>query len=173
MRISRDILLTMWSVRLGNFFDAINTLVHVNMPQKIAKWIFCLYLNFSIFLPTFDNCNPIWSDQCRIWFQYRNDLWQFILWAEIVSLEGTKGDAKTHKRAKKSQKLKISQKSSLQFSGASAHVLKCFIPRKNSRTSLITWLKGYFVIFTYGQDTSKQSCITNRGPPCSFRPLLF
>ena len=76
---------------------------------------------------------------------------------------------KSSKLGKKSQKLKISQKLILHFFVASLHVPWCFIPQKNSRASLITWLKGYLVIFTYDQDICTQSWGGNCGTPCSFR----
>ena len=62
----------------------------------------------------------------------------------------------------------MSQKFILHFSEASLHVPWCFIPQKNSRASLITWLKGYLVIFTYDQDICTQSWGGNCGTPCSF-----
>ena len=82
---------------------------------------------------------------------------------------------KSSKLGKKSQILKISQKLILHFFEASLHVPWCFIPQKNSQASLIIWLKGYSVIFTSGQEISKQSWGGNRGTPCSivFKKLMM
>ena len=87
--------------------------------------------------------------------------------ADILPWEAQKKMQNFKKGQKKSQKLKINQKFILHFSEASLHVLWCFIPQKNSRASLITWLKGYSVIFTYDREISKRSWGGNRGTPCS------
>ena len=86
--------------------------------------------------------------------------------SRYLAMGGPKENAKFQKRAKKSQKLKINQKFILHFSEASWHVPWCFIPQKNSRASLITWLKGYSIIFTYDREISKRSWGGNRGTPC-------
>ena len=73
---------------------------------------------------------------------------------------------KNSKQGKKSLKLKTSLKFNMHFSKASLHIPWCFIPQKNSQASLITWLKGYLVIFTYDREISKQSWGGNCGTPC-------
>ena len=86
--------------------------------------------------------------------------------ADILPWEAQKKMQNFKKGQKKSQKLKINQKFILHFSEASWHVPWCFIPQKNSQASLIIWLKGYSVIFTYDREISKQSWGGNRGTPC-------
>ena len=95
--------------------------------------------------------------------------------SRYLAMGGPKENAKFQKRAKKSQKLKINQKFILHFSEASWHVPWCFIPQKNSRASLITWLKGYSVIFTYDREISKRSWGGNRGTPCRIKnpPIVY
>ena len=73
---------------------------------------------------------------------------------------------------KNHKKLKISQNSFCIFLRASSHVPLCFVPQKNSRTSMIMWLKGYSVIFTYDREISNQSGNTNRETPCSSAATL-
>ena len=46
------------------------------------------------------------------------------------------------------------------------HITPCFMPPKNSRTSLYRWLKGLCNTSTYDQENSKQSCNTNFRTPC-------
>ena len=82
-----------------------------------------------------------------------------------------KSNSKNLKQNKKSPKLEITQKFILLISQASLHVPWCFIHQKNSRALLITWLKGYSVIFTYDREISNQSGNTNRGTPCRFTNL--
>ena len=59
MRILPNILLTMLSARLGNFFEVWNTMVHARMPQKNAEWIFGWFSILVIFLPNFEDFKPI------------------------------------------------------------------------------------------------------------------
>ena len=83
-----------------------------------------------------------------------------------LGMGGPHGGEKYQVRRKSNKNCKISQKSILQFSEAPLHIPWCFICQKNSRASLIKWLKGYSVIFTYGQEISNQSTHTNRETPC-------
>ena len=85
-----------------------------------------------------------------------------------LAMGGPHGGEKYQVRRKSNKNCKISQKSILQFSEAPLHIPWCFICQKNSRASLIKWLKGYSVIFTLGQEISKQSSHTNRWTPCRF-----
>ena len=59
MWILPNILLTMLSARLGNFFEVWNTMVHARMPQKNAEWIFGWFSILVIFLPNFEDFKPI------------------------------------------------------------------------------------------------------------------
>ena len=52
------------------------------------------------------------------------------------------------------------------------HITPCFIPPKNSRTSLYRWLKGLCNTSTYDRENSKQSCNTNFRTPCSFEQSI-
>ena len=83
-----------------------------------------------------------------------------------LAMGGPHGGEKYQVRQKSNKNCKISQKSILQFSEAPLHIPWCFICQKNSRASLIKWLKGYSVIFNYGREISNQSWHTNIWTHC-------
>ena len=170
MWILPNILLTMLSARLGNFFEVWNTMVHARMPQKNAEWIFGWFSILVIFLPNFEDFKPIWQ-VARQWneeFDFNSGIINDGSSCEPKSChERPERKCNNSKQGKKSVKLKTSLKLNMHISKASLHIPWCFIPQKNSQASLITWLKGYLVIFTYDREISKQSWGGNCGTPCS------
>ena len=148
-------------------------MVHARMPQKNAEWIFGWFSILVIFFAQFWRFQANFGHSWQVARQWNEE---FDFDSGIIN-EGSSCEPKScygrperkcknSKQGKKSLKFKTSLKSNMHFSKASLHIPWCFIPQKNSRASLITWLKGYLVIFTYDQDICTQSWGGNCGTPC-------
>ena len=145
----------------GNFFEVWNTMVHARMPQKNAEWIFCRFLIFVTFLACFEFLHFLlglpWRD-----ISSHDELLSIIPLKKSYSSfhclatyqEQLKLGWSLQNWAKNHKNWKSAQKCILHLSEASFHGPWCFIPQKNSRTSLIKWLKGNSVIFTYSWEIS-------------------
>ena len=166
-------------MRLGNFFDVWNTMVQGRMSNKMHNellgdfqffWFFALFWIFPF------SIGPPMARYLLTWrtvINYSTIKIKFFISLHCNLSRVAKIGLKSSKVGKKSQKLKISQKLILHFAEASLHVPWCFIPQKNSPASLITWLKGYFIIFNYDWEISRQSWDTNREIPCRMTWAIY
>ena len=143
------------------FFEVWNTMVHTRMPQKSAEWILRRFFIFVIFFGRFwifaFSFGPPMARYQLTWLtviKYSTIEIKLFTSSPCNLWRVAKIGLKSSKLGKKSQKLKISHKSILHLSEASFHGPWCFIPQKNTRTSLIEWWKGYSVIFTYSWEIS-------------------